>query len=93
MDNIAECERRIIAALDKIERHMNSGNSASSGVNQSEEMAALALRNSELLSELDRVRNELSLLKAEREDEKAELQVLNQDLEAALIAAKAEEGA
>jgi predicted nucleic acid-binding Zn-ribbon protein len=72
---------------------MNSGTSASSGVNQSEEMAALALRNSELLSELDRVRNELSLLKAEREDEKAELQVLNQDLDAALNAAKAEEGA
>jgi hypothetical protein len=39
------------------------------------------------------VRNELSLLKAEREDEKAELQVLNQDLDAALNAAKAEEGA
>jgi predicted nucleic acid-binding Zn-ribbon protein len=72
---------------------MNSGTSSSSGVNQSEEMAALALRNTELLSELDRVRNELSHLKAEREDEKAELQVLNQDLEAALNAAKAEEGA
>ena len=93
MDNIAEFERRIIVALDKIERHMTSGASASSGIGQSEEMAVLALRNSELLSEIDRLQNELNLLKAEREDEKADLQALLDELEAALTAARAEEGA
>ena len=93
MDNIAEFERRIIVALDKIERHMTFDASASSGIGQSEEIAVLTLRNSELLSEIDRLQNELNLLKAEREDEKADLQALHEELEAALIAAKAEEGA
>ena len=93
MDNIAEFERRIIVALDKIERHMTSDASASSGIGQSEEMAALTLRNSELLGEIDRLQNDLNLLKAEREDEKADLQALHEELEAALTAAKAEEGA
>ena len=93
MDNIAEFERRIIVALDKIERHMISDASASSGIGQSEEMAALTLRNSELLSEIDRLQNELNLLKAEREDEKADLQALHEELVAALTAAKAEESA
>ena len=93
MDNIAEFERRIIVALDKIERNMTSDASASSGIFQSEEMAALTLRNSELLSEIDRLQNELNLLKAEREDEKADLQALHEELEAALTAAKAGEGA
>jgi predicted nucleic acid-binding Zn-ribbon protein len=93
MDNIAEFERRIIVALDKIERHMTSDASASLFVSQSEEMAALTLRNSELLGEIDRLQNELNLFKAEREDEKADLQALYEELEAALSAAKAEEGA
>ena len=93
MDNIAEFERRILVALDKIERHMTSDASASSGISQSEEMAALTLRSSELLGEIDRLQNELNLLKAEREDEKADLQALYEELEAALTAAKAEEGA
>ena len=93
MDNIAEFERRIIVALDKIERHMTSDASASLGIGQSEEMVALTLRNSELLSEIDRLQNEVNLLKAEREDEKADLQALHDELEAALTVAKAEEGA
>ncbi len=93
MDNIAEFERRIIVALDKIERHMTSDAFASSGVSQSEEMAALTLRNSELLVEIDRLQNELNLMKAERQDEKADLLVLHEELEAALTAAKAEEDA
>ena len=48
MDNIAEFERRILVALDKIERHMTSDASASSGVGQSEEMVALTLRNQKM---------------------------------------------
>ena len=93
MDNIAEFERRIIVALDKIERHMTSDASASSGIGQLEEMAALSLHHSELLSEIDRLQNELNVLKVEREDEKADLQALHEELEAALTAAKAKEGA
>jgi len=93
MDNIAEFERRIIVALDKIERHITSDASASSGITTSEEMAALTVRNSELLSEIDRLQNELNILKAERADEKADLQALHAELDAALSAAKAEEGA
>jgi predicted nucleic acid-binding Zn-ribbon protein len=53
----------------------------------------LNMRNSELLSEIARLQNELNLLKAERENEKADLQALHEELEAALTAAKAEEGA
>ena len=49
--------------------------------------------NSELLSENDRLQNELNLMKAERQDEKADLLVLHEELEAALTAAKAEEDA
>ena len=64
-----------------------------SDIGQSEVMAALTLRNSELLSDIDRLQNELNLLKAEREDEKADLQALHEELEAALTAARAEEGA
>ncbi|NCW02920.1 MAG: hypothetical protein EBW32_01075 [Rhodobacteraceae bacterium] len=74
-------------------RKSDSGGIAETGIGQSEEMVALTLRNSELLSEIDRLQNEVNLLKAEREDEKADLQALHDELEAALTVAKAEEGA
>lgn len=92
MDHIAEFERRIIVALDKIERHMNSESIAASGVPQSEEMAALTIRNSELLNEVDRLQNELSILRAERVDEVAELEALREDLEGALQGTHSQEG-
>lgn len=92
MDHIAEFERRIIVALDKIERHMNSESIAASGVPQSEEMVALTRRNSELLNEVDRLQNELSILRAERADEVAELEALRKDLEGALQGTHSQEG-
>lgn len=92
MDHIAEFERRIIVALDKIERHMNSESIAASGVPQSEEMAALTIGNSELLNEVDRLQNELSILRAERVDEVAELEALREDLEGALQGTHSQEG-